>query len=159
MKNNNEKHADRNHLASLTEYERGRNVLANPPRSFNAMPIAALANTRSSLRVSRVTLPHGRSRSSPPKMECHQFHPYHVQGCAPNSSSSIEPSDVQIAGLKTVRPPEPPPPPDTVARTIDFAAATNPPLITPPSSCCSFQQLPDVQNMEIDPRVCTDTGT
>ena len=89
------------------------------------MPFAALTSTKSSLRASRVTLPHSRSRSSPPKMEGRQFHPYHVHRAEPSafaarSSSSSTLQDGQQSN--TVRPLEIPQMDDSVVRTIDFLA-------------------------------------
>ena len=161
MKSNKEKHGDRSHLGSLTDYERGRNLLANQPSSLNPVPFAALTSTRSSLRASRVTLPHSRSRSSPPKMEGRQFHPYHVHRAEPSafaarSSSNSTFQDGQQSN--TVRPLELPQPDDSVVRTIDFLVLGTSCSAIPAASL--VQQRTTVENMEID--VCAraaDTNT
>ena len=157
MKASIEKPGNRCQLGSLTEYERSRNLLANPPNSFNVLPFATFAaTTRSSVRVSRATVSHSRSRSSPPKMEGHQFHPYHLHSAQPsslairNSSSSISQVGGQITELNIQGPLEPPPLEDNVARVIDFVALGAPSSAVSPSSDPLSQQQSVVQSMELD---------
>ena len=48
----------RHHLGVLTEFERGRNMLANSPRGASASPFIALANNGGATHISRATISH-----------------------------------------------------------------------------------------------------
>ena len=102
-------------------------MLANPPSCANAVPFAALAPP---LRASRATVPHCRSRSSPPKIEGHaQYHPYHVHGAARTTSIAqrnlhVQPDEHSRPASSNALAAEQPVPIENVARSIDFVSAS-----------------------------------
>ena len=98
-------------------------MLANPPSCANAVPFAALAPP---LRASRATVPHCRSRSSPPKIDA-QYHPYHVHGTA--STTSIAQRNLHVQPDEHSRPANSnalaaEQPIENVARSIDFVSVS-----------------------------------
>ena len=102
-------------------------MLANPPSCANAVPFAALAPP---LRASRATVPHCRSRSSPPKIEGHaQYHPYHVHGAARTTSIAqrnlhVQPDEHSRPASSNALAAEQPVPIENVARSIDFVSVS-----------------------------------
>ena len=102
-------------------------MLANPPRGSGASPFVAFANNCGATRISRATLPHCRSYSSPSRPEgsgaSSSFHADPLCGpsvcvdSAPRSSAQLLLTDNLLSRFDALCPAE------SICRKIDFIPA------------------------------------